>query len=214
MSLLETPRSLPVLDFTPEVARATAPIRERVRSVIPDLEWPFHAPYIAAINELKRERNAVVLAHNYQTPEIFHGVADFAGDSLALAQYGARTEAEVIVLNVAQYAVTAAGTMGTFVMGTYGDAMLTPETQQRLAEQADEVANRTVEEAARQLERAEGRVVHGDVGPTICQVAEDEGADLVVLGTHDRSRWSRLWFGSVSDHVVRHAPCPVLVVRR
>ena len=98
MSLLETPRSLPVLDFTPEVARATAPIHERVRSVIPDLEWPFHAPYIAAINELKRERNAVVLAHNYQTPEIFHGVADFAGDSLALAQQGAKTEADVIVL--------------------------------------------------------------------------------------------------------------------
>ena len=98
MSLLETPRSLPVLDFTPEVARATAPIRERVRSVIPDLEWPFHAPYIAAINELKRERNAVVLAHNYQTPEIFHGVADFAGDSLALAQQGAKTDADVIVL--------------------------------------------------------------------------------------------------------------------
>ncbi|HET9227154.1 MAG TPA: quinolinate synthase NadA [Thermoanaerobaculia bacterium] len=96
--MLETSRTLPVLDFTPEVARATAPIRERVKTVIPDLEWPFHAPYIQAINELKRERNAVVLAHNYQTPEIFHGVADFAGDSLALAQQGAKTEADVIVL--------------------------------------------------------------------------------------------------------------------
>jgi quinolinate synthase len=86
------------LDYTPEVARATAPIYEKVRSVIPDLEWPAHAPYVAAINELKRQRNAVILAHNYQTPEIYHGVADFVGDSLALAQQGAKTDAEVIVL--------------------------------------------------------------------------------------------------------------------
>ena len=66
--------------------------------MIPDLEWPVHAPYIAAINELKRQSNAVVLAHNYQTPEIFHGVADIVGDSLALAQQGAKTDADVIVL--------------------------------------------------------------------------------------------------------------------
>ena len=134
-------------------------------------------------------------------------------DAVRFARDTLPQDAEVIVLNVAQYAVTAAGTMGTFVMGTYGDAMLTPETQERLAEQADEVANRTVEEAARQLDGAEGRVVHGDVGPTICQVAEDEGVDLVVLGTHDRGRFARLWFGSVSDHVMHHAPCSVLVVR-
>jgi quinolinate synthase len=87
-----------MLDYTPEVVHATAAIRDKVRPVIPDLEWPVHAPYIAAINELKRQRNAVVLAHNYQTPEIFHGVADFVGDSLALAQQGAKTEADVIVL--------------------------------------------------------------------------------------------------------------------
>jgi quinolinate synthase len=97
MNVQVASRSYP-LDYTPDVARLTAPIRERVRSVIPDLEWPVHAPYIAAINELKRQRNAVILAHNYQTPEIFHGVADFAGDSLALAQQGAKTDAEVIVL--------------------------------------------------------------------------------------------------------------------
>ena len=86
------------LDYTPEVARATASIFERVRRVIPEIEWPVHAPYIAAINELKRERNAIILAHNYQTPEIFHGVADLTGDSLALARQAARTDAEVIVL--------------------------------------------------------------------------------------------------------------------
>ncbi len=86
------------LEFTPAVERATAAIYERVRHVIPDVEWPIHAPLIAAIDELKRERNATILAHNYQTPEIFYGVGDITGDSLALAQKGAETDADVIVL--------------------------------------------------------------------------------------------------------------------
>ncbi len=71
---------------------------EKVRDVIPEAEWAIHAPLVARIHELKRERNAVILAHNYQTPEIFHGVADVVGDSLALAREGARVEADVIVL--------------------------------------------------------------------------------------------------------------------
>lgn len=88
----------PVLAYTPEIARRTAHVYERVRGVIPEIEWPVHAPYVAAIEELKRRRNAVVLAHNYQTPEIFHGVADYVGDSLGLAQQGAATDADVIVM--------------------------------------------------------------------------------------------------------------------
>ena len=75
-----------------------APLYEKVRHVIPDIEWPAHAEYIVRINDLKVERNAVVLAHNYQTPEIFHGVADIAGDSLALARRAVDTDADVIVL--------------------------------------------------------------------------------------------------------------------
>ena len=71
---------------------------ERVKSVIPPLEWPVFADDIDAILELKRARNAVILAHNYQTPEIFHGVADIVGDSLALAREAAKTDAAVIVL--------------------------------------------------------------------------------------------------------------------
>ncbi len=95
---LEPLPSLPVLKYTPAVEAATAEVRERLRRSIPDVEWAVHAPYIAAIRELKRERNAVILAHNYQTPEIFHGVADLTGDSLALARLAAETDAGVIVL--------------------------------------------------------------------------------------------------------------------
>ena len=84
--------------FTPEIARRTAAIYDRVSTVIPPVEWPAFAPDVAAILDLKRARNAVILAHNYQTPEIFHGVADIVGDSLALAREAAATEADVIVL--------------------------------------------------------------------------------------------------------------------
>jgi quinolinate synthase len=83
--------------YSDGMARDMAPLYERVKSVIPSVEWPFFAPYIQAINDLKRERNAVILAHNYQTPEIFHGVADVVGDSLQLAIEAAKAEGDVIV---------------------------------------------------------------------------------------------------------------------
>ena len=85
-------------ELTSEELRATEPIYRRVRHIIPEIEWPVHASYIAAILKLKRERNAIILAHNYQTPEIFHGVSDLTGDSLALAREAANTDAAVIVL--------------------------------------------------------------------------------------------------------------------
>src|SRR5256712_11810740 len=71
---------------------------ERVKSVILPAEWSEFAPDVDAINRLKRERNAVVLAHNYQTPEIFHGVADIVGDSLLLAREATKVDADIIVL--------------------------------------------------------------------------------------------------------------------
>jgi len=76
----------------------TAPLYQRVLNAIPAIEWAGFAGDIAAILDLKRERNAVVLAHNYQTPEIFHCVADIVGDSLALAREAMKTDADVIVL--------------------------------------------------------------------------------------------------------------------
>ena len=83
--------------FTPEIERLTQPRWEKVKDRVTSLEWRAHAPLIAAIDELKRAKNAVILAHNYMTPEIFHGVGDFVGDSLALAREAARCDADVIV---------------------------------------------------------------------------------------------------------------------
>jgi quinolinate synthase len=76
----------------------TAPLYERVKRVIPPIEWPVFADDVDAILELKKRRNAVILAHNYQTPEIFHCVADVVGDSLALARKAMEVDADVIVL--------------------------------------------------------------------------------------------------------------------
>ncbi len=69
----------------------------RMKRVVSPADWAMHAPYVAAINALKRERGAAILAHNYMTPEIFHGVADVVGDSLQLAVEATRTQSDVIV---------------------------------------------------------------------------------------------------------------------
>ena len=87
----------PRYTWTPELQAEMAETYERVQGVITPMEWPHYAPLIKSINELKKERNAVVLAHNYMTPEIFHCVADFRGDSLQLAIEASRTPASVIV---------------------------------------------------------------------------------------------------------------------
>lgn len=86
------------LRFTSEVERATAHLYDKVKKVIPPVEWPHFAPLVDRINRLKAEKNAVILGHNYMTPEIFHCVADFTGDSLALARNAVKTDADIIVM--------------------------------------------------------------------------------------------------------------------
>ena len=86
------------MEFTPEVRRATEPIYQKISKFLPEIEWSVHAPYIHKINKLKREKNAIILVHNYQTPEIYHGIADVAADSLALAIEASKTEADLIIM--------------------------------------------------------------------------------------------------------------------
>lgn len=86
------------MDLSADLPLSASRLYDRVKRVIPPFEWASFSADIDAILELKKSRRAVILAHNYQTPEIFHGVADIVGDSLALAREAMKVDAEVIVL--------------------------------------------------------------------------------------------------------------------
>lgn len=85
------------LAYTEAVAKATAPVWNMLKDQYDETYWQAMAPYIVEINRLKKEKNAVILAHNYMTPDIFHGVGDIMGDSLALAREATKTQADMII---------------------------------------------------------------------------------------------------------------------
>lgn len=85
------------LEYNREVEEATNPLFEKLSNYYKRAHWETLAPYIHAINTLKKEKNAVLLAHNYMTPDIFFGVGDVVGDSLKLAQTAAESDADIII---------------------------------------------------------------------------------------------------------------------
>ena len=99
------------------------PIYDRVSGIIPPIEWATMEDDVLAIQALKRERRAVILAHNYQTPEIFHGVADIVGDSLALAREAEHTQADVILMAGVHFMAETAKLMNP------GKTVLIPDTK-------------------------------------------------------------------------------------
>ena len=86
------------MEINAEIKKATDPIYRKISSTVPEIEWLTHAPFIYKINKLKKEKNAIILAHNYQTPEIYHGISDYSADSLALAVEASKTKADIIVM--------------------------------------------------------------------------------------------------------------------
>lgn len=200
--------------WRPELEQEYAGLCATLERLLPCMEVPLHLPWIDAIRQLKRERGAVVMAHSYQSPEIFHGVADITGDSLALAQAAAECDAEVVVLAGVHFMAESAKLLAPQVKVLIPD----PEAGCSLA---DSITGADVR-ALRQ--RLPGRPVVSYVNTSaevkaesdICctsanavRVVESLGADEVIflpdrhLGAHVASRTGvrlHLWDGRCEVH--------------
>jgi len=86
------------MQFNETIKNATANLYKKIENAIPEIEWPLIAPYIYEINKLKKEKDVTILAHNYQAPEIFYGIADIVGDSLGLAIDGSNVKTDKILM--------------------------------------------------------------------------------------------------------------------
>lgn len=141
-----------------------------------------------------------------------HDAVRFAADLFGLDDPARCAAHQVLLLHVTRSVVPIAYVPDPFTGGIVAPALVPSVMEaQRVVDAEEEAAVRDVGD---HLEaRSDVLIEHGDAGRTICEVAESEQVDLLVVGTRDRSAWSKLWHPSVSDHVVRHAPCPVLVVR-
>jgi nucleotide-binding universal stress UspA family protein len=131
-------------------------------------------------------------------------------DALAFAERLVSERDEVVVLNVTSYAELLPFTGDPFGAGI-GAVALDPDSLAQLDDRAEELVERTAEE----IEAMKKNVVveHGSPGERICATAAEHGIELIILGSHERGAFGRFVHGSVSDYVVHHAPCPVLVVR-
>jgi nucleotide-binding universal stress UspA family protein len=140
-----------------------------------------------------------------------HDAVDFANEMLGLDAEGAARH-EVLILHVTRSVLPFAYVADPLTGGiVYPEALPLVMEAQAAEDESEEAA---MHDVAAELEGApEVLIEHGDAGRTICAVAEDSKVDLIIVGTRDRGAWSKLWHPSVSDHVVRHAVCPVLVVR-
>ncbi len=141
-----------------------------------------------------------------------HDAVQFANELLGLDADGGAANHEVLILHVTRSVLPFAYVADPLTGGiVYPEALPMVMEAQAAEDASEEVA---IHEVASEFDGDPAVLIeHGDAGRTICAVAEDHKVDLVIIGTRDRGAWSKLWHPSVSDHVVRHSVCPVLVVR-
>ena len=130
-------------------------------------------------------------------------------EALAFAERLVTERDEVLVLNVTSYAELVPFTGDPFGAGI-GAVALDPESLAELDDRAEELVERTAGEIGGKTDVV---VEHGSPGERICATAGEHGIELIILGSHERGAFGRFLHGSVSDYVVHHSPCPVLVVR-